>query len=106
MKEPMSDIINSLKEILGNYDQKTESITEEEIQQAIQSLRDPQDSSEPPMEWVAEVMAFGFFEDYKSQETGWGTYFGPMMVLKNDDGTLVSKGIPMGIEHFGRLLPV
>ena len=54
----MSDVINSLKEILGSYAQKTGPITEEEIQQAIQSLKDPQDSSEPPMEWVAEVMAF------------------------------------------------
>jgi hypothetical protein len=34
MEEPMSDVINSLKEILGSYDQKTEPITEEEIQAA------------------------------------------------------------------------
>ena len=101
----MSDIINSLKEILGSYDQKTKPITEEEIQRAIQSLRDPQDSSQPPMEWVAEVMAFGFFEDYQSQETGWGTYFGPMMVLKNDDGTFtespsIQKVTPQIIQYW------
>ena len=105
MKEPMSDVINSPKEILGSYAQKTGPITEEEIQQAIQSLKDPQDSSEPPMEWVAEVMAFGFFEDYQSQETGWGTYFGPMMVLKNDDGTFtespsIQKVTPQIIQYW------
>lgn len=105
MKEPMSDIINSLKEILGSYDQKTKPITEEEIQRAIQSLRDPQDNSQPPMEWVAEVMAFGFLEDYQSQETGWGTYFGPMMVLKNDDGTFtespsIQKVTPQIIQYW------
>ncbi len=37
---------------------------------------------------LAELMAFGFCEDYPDKKTGWGTYFGPMTVIPNSDGTV------------------
>lgn len=36
---------------------------------------------------LAEVMAFDFMENYEDKKSGWGTYFGPMYVLNNNDGT-------------------
>lgn len=83
----MSEIIDALKEALVKYDQDIEPITETDVSHVIRALRDPKDISEPPMQWIAEVMAFDFCEDYENQSSGWGTYYGPMMVLKNDDGT-------------------
>jgi hypothetical protein len=35
---------------------------------------------------IAETLAFGFSEDYHDEAIGWGTYFGPMMVSKYEDG--------------------
>jgi hypothetical protein len=42
---------------------------------------------ELPLEMLSEIMAFDFCEDYQNKESGWGTYFGPMMVWNNGDGT-------------------
>jgi hypothetical protein len=35
----------------------------------------------------AEIMAFDFVENYPDQKSGWETYFGPMFVWSNADGT-------------------
>jgi hypothetical protein len=83
----MSKIVDALMEVLGKFDQETNPISERDVSKAISSVRDPNDLSEPPMELVAESMAFDFFEDYHDQPTGWGTYYGPMFVFSNGDGT-------------------
>lgn len=36
---------------------------------------------------LAELMAFGFWEDYQNKQNGWGTYYGPFIVTPNGDGT-------------------
>lgn len=41
----------------------------------------------PSIEVLAETMAFNFVEEYNHAKTGWGTYFGPIAVWSNDDGT-------------------
>ena len=83
----MSKIVDALTEILGKFDQETKPISESDVSRAIYSVRDPKDLSEPPMQWVAEAMAFDFCEDYHDKTTGWGTYYGPMFVFNNEDGT-------------------
>jgi hypothetical protein len=40
-----------------------------------------------PIELKAELMAFHFEEENSDVTTDWGTYFGPYMVWRNDDGT-------------------
>src|ERR1035437_7896358 len=47
----------------------------------------PQNNEEISPELLSEIMAFSFVEDYQNKETGWGTYFGPMTVWSNGDGT-------------------
>ncbi len=81
----MNEIIDALKEVLDKYDRKTKPITESEFSHEILSLRNEKDTSEPPMQWIAEAMAFDFYENH--QGSGWGTYYGPMFVFNNDDGT-------------------
>ncbi|WP_442591928.1 DUF4209 domain-containing protein [Pedobacter sp. AW31-3R] len=44
-----------------------------------------------PVNDLAELMAFGFYEDYQDRKTGWGTYFGPMTVIPNDNGTVTES---------------
>lgn len=101
----MSEIIDALKEALVKYDQDIEPITETDVSHMVRALRDPKDISEPPIQWIAEVMAFDFCEDYGNQSSGWGTYYGPMMVLKNDDGTFtespsIQKVTPQIIQYW------
>ena len=81
----MNEIINALKEVLDKYDREIKPITESEFSHEILSLRNEKDTSEPPMQWIAEAIAFDFCENHQS--SGWGTYYGPMFVFNNDDGT-------------------
>jgi len=83
----MNEILDALRELLDKFDQETKPISEREVSKAICSIRDPKDLSEPPTQWVAEAMAFDFHENYRDQTTGWGTYYGPMFVRNNGDGT-------------------
>lgn len=87
----MTEMLDALKELLDKFDQETKSISERDISKAIYSIRDPKDLSEPPAQWVAEAIAFDFYESYHDQTTGWGTYYGPMFVLNNGDGTFTES---------------
>ena len=60
---------------------------EREISSAVNSYIKEKNINELPPQWLAEAMAFDFVQDYQNKETSWGTYYGPMMVLNNDDGT-------------------
>lgn len=44
---------------------------------------------EPTEEDIAEQMAFDFLADYQNDNSGWGTYYGPMFILPNDKGQMV-----------------
>ncbi len=83
----MNKILDALNEVLSKFDQETAPISERDVAKAIRSIGVSQDSSDIPMQFTAEAMAFDFCEDYHDQATGWGTYYGPMMVFSNDDGT-------------------
>ncbi len=82
----MTEIIRVLMGVLGEFDQEIKSISERDVSKAIQSIKDP-NLSELPMQLIAEAMAFDFWENYRNQETGWGTYYGPMFVFSNAEGT-------------------
>jgi len=83
----MNKILDALNEVLSQFDQETKPISERDVAKAIRSIGDLADSSDIPMQFTAEAMAFDFCEDYHDQATGWGTYYGPMMVFNNGDGT-------------------
>lgn len=82
----MTEIVDALMDVLGKFDQEMITISERDVSKAIQSVKDP-NLSELPMQLIAEATAFDFWENYRDQITGWGTYFWPMFVFSNEDGT-------------------
>jgi hypothetical protein len=81
------NIIEALTEVLGKFDQEIKPFSERDVSKAISSIRDPKDASELPVQFIAEIMAFDFWEQREDQITESGTYYGPMWVLNNEDGT-------------------
>src|SRR4051812_8730146 len=76
-----------IQEVLIKYDQpEFKGFDEQDLNSELNRLSDLV-QSEMTMEELAELMAFGFLEDYQDKQTGWGTYFGPMRVSSNNDGT-------------------
>jgi hypothetical protein len=84
----MAEIIRALTGVLGEFDQETKPISERDVAKAISLIGKSKGSSEAPMQLLAEAMAFDFCEDYHDKATGWGTYYGPMFVFNNGDGTV------------------
>ena len=87
----MSKTINALTGVLAGFDQKIEPLSESDVSKAVYLVRDQEDAAEFAMQWVAEAIAFDFCEDYQNQATGWGTYYGPMFVSSNEDGTAIES---------------
>lgn len=83
----MGDILDKINETLSKFENSTKAFDEFEIHSAIERLQDKNDTSRPPMEWLAEYIAFGFYEDSSGQGSVWGTYFGPLMSGTNKDGS-------------------
>jgi predicted RNase H-like nuclease len=79
------DGLAKLKAVLDGFDSCTDPIDEHEISSALRPL--VSGTEVVPTELLAEVMAFGFQEEHHWEGAGWGTYFGPMAVWRNDDGT-------------------
>lgn len=71
-----------LAQLISELDKSDEKITESCMATKINEVTKEDLSTES----IAERMAFGFSEDYKHKQSGWGTYFGPMMVGFGDDG--------------------
>lgn len=46
---------------------------------------------------IAEKIAFDFFGKYPDNESSWGTYYGPVSVLRNDAGQVVEYPSLMGV---------
>lgn len=74
-----------MKEILEKIE-LLKKTSEHEIASEFRKLL-PENGAEVSMELRAELMAFDFVENYTNKDTGWGTYFGPMIVWNNGDGT-------------------
>ena len=81
------DELAVLHDVLTKFDSAAASFADHEISSAIKEIK-RSDSSPPPTELAAEQMAFEFCEDYQDQSEGWGTYYGPMLVWPEGDGTV------------------
>lgn len=77
----------TLEATLATIESRPGPLSEHHISGEIRRLREKDDPSPRPTEWVAEVMAFDFCEDYPDNGTGWGTFFGPMMAGTDENGT-------------------
>ncbi|MEI2579343.1 DUF4209 domain-containing protein [Scytonema sp. PRP1] len=84
--------MNSSKKTLENKLSELETfsgISEHEIESELRKLRDADIKEAPCHEWIYELLAFSFSENYTDQKTSWGTYFGPTMVRQTDDGKMI-----------------
>lgn len=82
-----------VKSYLDKLDQEAKPLEsfhgEHDIAKEIKKLLTEDKDYETTKEDMAEQMAFDFMEDYSSDNSGWGTYHGPMFVLPNDKGQMV-----------------
>ena len=83
----MNNSETSISEMVDNLDLLSEPFTEHKINAAVNSFIKEQKLKDIPPLWLAEAMAFDFVQNYQNAETGWGTYYGPMMVWNNENGT-------------------
>jgi len=75
----------SWKEVIAEFDDsKRKGFSEHDFESKLRSINTENKSQES--ELLAELMAFGFVEDYPDDSLQWGTYFGPMMVMPDGEG--------------------
>ncbi|MDK2946326.1 MAG: hypothetical protein PWQ85_1105 [Geotoga sp.] len=74
---------------LKDLESISEPIEEHNITERIINFAKEKFDQNIPDVLVWEQMAFDFTENYPNEQSGWGTYFGPMFVLPNEDGKMV-----------------
>ncbi len=62
---------------------------EYDIAKEIKSILEKDKDYELSAEDIAERIAFDFLADYSNDNSGWGTYYGPMFVMPNKEGQMV-----------------
>jgi len=88
----MSNMNDELAATLGRFSEAERPISEIEIATGIRVLRKEDDTTEPPLEWLAELMAFEFHKEQR-ENNPWGTYYGPLAVWNTPDGIKESPSI-------------
>jgi len=73
---------DELARLMDQLEQSKEKTSEHSISSKINKATEGDQSPAA----IAERLAFGFCEDYLDKQSGWGTYYGPMMVWIGDDG--------------------
>ena len=82
----MSEGPKTLNGLLNRFENCTDNFAEHNVPSAISELVKKDHNREPTNDEIAENMAFNFCEDYSNEETGWGTYYGPMMAGSDEEG--------------------
>lgn len=79
----------ALQDYFIELENKVEQVEEFSIGDKIAQVLNARQEKLTDSEELAEFMAFQFMPDYHNKDTSWGTYYGPMMVMKNDRGQFV-----------------
>ena len=85
---------NKIKKYLDELEEEASSLRsfhgEYKIAEEIKNILKKEDENyKPSNEDIAEQIAFDFFAEYTSDNSGWGTYYGPMFILPNKKGQMV-----------------
>ena len=80
-----------IKKFLKELDTIPKQISEKDISEKIKYFINDNFSNNPPDILMWEQMAFDFIENYIDNKSGWGTYFGPMLVMPNKEGKMVES---------------
>ncbi len=91
----MPRLPEELRETFAQFESGSEQFSEHDVSAAVNKIRREieADGREITPELQAESMAFDFCEDYRDDKTGWGTYYGPMMVSHRDGDVYESPSI-------------
>jgi Domain of unknown function (DUF4209) len=86
----------SYRDVLNAFEQRTVPFTEHAVADELRKVRSAYEDSDedPPQELAWEEAAFCFCANYPDPETGWGTYYGPMIVTHNSAGESVEYPSP------------
>ncbi|HOI92041.1 MAG TPA: DUF4209 domain-containing protein [Candidatus Rifleibacterium sp.] len=82
----MSDLLQKIDEVLLHFENESNPFDEHDVFAKMRACI-PSGMTEISEEIRSDLIAFDFCENAEEHSPGWGLYFGPMMVLKNDDGT-------------------
>ncbi len=82
-------IRKALQDYFSELENKVEQAEEFSIGDKIAQVLNVRQEKLTDSEELAEFMAFQFMPDYHNKDTSWGTYYGPMMVMKNDQDQFV-----------------
>ena len=104
----MSGETRAVDEILSAFDKSAKKLVEYEIASAVEGhLKEEYNTGSVPNEFLWEKIAFEFCENYRDDKTGWGTYYGPMIVWNEEDGTAseypsIRKLTPEILDYWGK----
>lgn len=79
-------IRKTLQDYFAELENKIEPIEEFVLGEKIGQILNAKQEKLTDKEELAEYIAFQFMAHYPNKDTGWGTYHGPMIVWKNDQG--------------------
>lgn len=79
-------IRKALQDYFAELENKIEPIEEFVVGEKIGQLLNAKQEKIINKEELAEYIAFQFMAHYPNEDNGWGTYHGPMIVWKNDQG--------------------
>jgi hypothetical protein len=86
-------IHEGIKKYLDDFDQGKKTLTsymgEHDIAKAIKDILVKDVNYKSSIEDIAEQMAFDFMAEYPNDNSGWGTYYGPMFILPNQQGQMI-----------------
>lgn len=84
---------NKIKNYLKKLDKECKALAsykgEHDIAKAIKDILAKDTDYKPTMEDMAEQTAFDFMAEYPNDNSGWGTYYGPMFILPNKQGQMI-----------------
>lgn len=82
-----------VKEYLDNLERNPEALVsshaEISIAEEIKDILEKSEDYELTGEDIAERIAFYFMENYPNDDSGWGTYYGPVAILPNERGEMI-----------------
>ena len=78
-----------INEFLKDLESISGPTGEHNISERIRNFTKEKFGQNIPEVLIWEQMAFDFTENYPNEKSGWGTYFGPMVVFRNKEGKMV-----------------
>lgn len=83
----MNELLKSVEDVLSSFENFKESFDEHDVAAKLRSCI-PNETTEISESIRGDIIAFDFCENAVDHASGWGLYFGPKFVFKNEDGSV------------------